>query len=217
MGRNTGSHTKPIYLNIVKGKIAETVTAETPGAVKRKLEKGPKTGQDTYELLCDSLSGMIDSIGVEMHAEYGQQLRIRIKDADETFLLTIPVESKFFDHFCLKIQSANFKEPITIAPYSFIPKGESKNRSGLNLLQNSVKLNYFYSDKEPKGKPMPTSDNMDTSDWKIFKIQERKFFVAMIPTLAVGKPETQFKNNTSSSTTTPNDLGSGGQNDDLPF
>lgn len=175
MGLNSTSHKKRTYLSIVNGKIAQKVEEGTSGAVSRKN----KNEQVIHELLHDSVSGRIKEMKIEQKTFSGgktKQLEILMDDIGDAFILTLPVDSKFFDQFASKIGNANLEETIEITPYSFTPKGEAKKKSGLNLYQGGNKLGYFFSKENPMGKPFPPEEQMDEEEYRVFKIKERKFY-----------------------------------------
>jgi len=162
-----------IYFNIVSGKFAQRVKEGTAGAVTRFSEKKK---ENVYEILNDRLTGTIESMSIDK-TEYGKQLVIMMTDEGESYQVTIPVESKYFDSFCSKILSADLSKFLELAPFSFAPDG--KKITGMNIYQDGKKLDYYFTKENPKGKPF-AEDKLDESDWKIFKLQERKFFCEMI-------------------------------------
>lgn len=176
MARTNADHTQKVYLSIVGGRFAERVKSDTPGAVKRYSEK---KHEDVWEILNDRTFGLIRGMKIES-GDYGKQLLISMNDVDENYIITIPVESKYFDSFCSKIGNADLGQKIELAPYSFSPKEEEGKRIGMNLYQNSEKLGYFFSKEDSKGKPFPENENLSKEDWKIYKIQERKFYCEYI-------------------------------------
>ena len=185
MGRTNSDHTQKIYLNIVGGKFAERVTKDTQGAVKRFSEKKQA---DVWEILNEKTSGMITKMEIEK-GDFGKQLVVTMKDMDETFLITIPVDSKYFDSFCAKIGNADLSKMIELAPYSFIPKNETRKKMGMNLYQEGNKLGYFFSKEDPKGKPFPGDSTLSEDDWKIYKLQERKFYCEFIEKIMGHAPQ----------------------------
>lgn len=201
MARTNADHTQKVYLNIVGGQFAERAKADTPNAVKRYSEKKQ---QDVWEILNDRTSGMIKEIKIEK-GDYGKQLIITMTDVDENYLISIPVESKYFDSFCSKIGNADLNKLIELAPYSFEPKDGGNKRIGMNIYQDGQKLDYFFSKENPKGKPFPASDKLDEDDWKMYKLQERKFYCEFIDKLKLSNVEL------------PDNADNRAQDDDLPF
>lgn len=182
MGLSNTNSDRATYLNIIDGKITRKVNQETPNAVARTNKKG----DTVYELQYDKLEATIEKMQIEKD-DYGKKLVVTLSEAADRYLLTIPVESKFFDHFCAKIGNVNIEQPVTIAPYSFIPKGESQKKSGLNFYQDGKKVEYYFTEAEPKGKPM-ANGKLEEDDWKIFKMQERKFYCEFITKVFGNEP-----------------------------
>lgn len=199
MGLSNTNSDRATYLNIIDGKITRKVNQETPNAVARTNKKG----DTVYELQYDKLEATIEKMQIEKD-DFGKKLVVTLSEAADRYLLTIPVESKFFDHFCAKIGNVNIEQPVTIAPYSFIPKGEAQKKSGLNFYQKGLpeshyakkkdgtpdigKVGYYFTDEEPKGKPQPASAKLDEDEWKIFKMQERKFYCEFIAKVFGNEP-----------------------------
>lgn len=200
MARTNADNTQKVYLNIVGGKFAEKAKSDTPNAVKRFSEK---KNQDVWELLNDRTSGTIKSMVIEK-GDYGKQLIISMSDVDENYLISLPVESKYFDSFCSKIGNANISQSLELAPYSFEPKEGGAKRVGMNIFQGGNKLEYFFSKENPKGKPFPESEKLDEESWKIYKLQERKFYCQFIESLTIKKEEPKASSQPEES-------------DDLPF
>lgn len=170
----TEDKTRKTYINIVGGRFAVRCDSTTTGAVKRFSEKKK---EDVYELLYDSLTMNIKSIKIEKN-DFGKSLVVESSDGE---LLTIPVESKYFDSFCSKIGSADLTRNIKIVPFSF--EKEGKKYTGVNIWQQGEKLPYYFTAENPKGKPFSGAEKLDESDWKIFKLNERKFFCNFIESL----------------------------------
>lgn len=181
MGLTTSNSERTTFLNIIEGKITKKTNQENPQAVARVNKKNVTV----YEQQYDKLEAKIVSMKIEKD-DYGKKLVIELEEAADRYTLTLPVESKFFDHFCAKIGNVDRTQLVTIAPYSFVPKGEAQKKSGLNFYQNGVKVEYYFTEKDAKGKPMPAA-KLDEDEWKIFKMQERKFYCEYITKL--GEPK----------------------------
>jgi len=206
MGLENDSHTGKTFLQIVAGKIAQRSAEGVQGAVSREN----KNKVVVWELHHDFLSGKIKELKIEnktFASGKTKQLEIAMEDGGKNFTLTIPVDSKYFDQFCAKIGNANLDKKLEIKPYSFIPKGEAKKKSGLNIYQDDKKMDYFFSKENAKGKPFPPEDRMDEEDYKVFKIQERKFYCDYINGMTTPKPTTADVKSTLVPT----------PDDDLPF
>lgn len=186
MARTNADQTKRVYLNLVGGKFAEQVKKDTPNAVER-INKNEKV---VYEILNDRTSGQIKEMNIEK-TDYGKALIILMDDIGEAYNISIPVDSKFFDSFCSKIGNADLHKMLELRPYSFEDKGTGKKIMGMNIFQDNKKIDYFFSKESPKGKPFPDKENLDEEDWKVFKIQERKFYCEFISNLKNNKVQEQ--------------------------
>lgn len=184
MARTNSTHNKKIYLSIVGGRFAEKVDKDTAGAVSRKNKKE----EIVWEILNDKTSGVIKNMKIDSNESFGKQLILSMEDIGEEYSITIPVESRYFDGFCNKIQSADLSKQIELAPYSFLPSNSENKKVGMNIYQDGKKLEYFYSKEDQKGKPFPDSEKLEDDEYKIFKIRERKFFCALIEELNAKLP-----------------------------
>jgi len=182
MGLTSGhGPSKRIYLTIIGGKFAQTVEKGTLGAVTRQKTKGKNAGQDTWELHHDRVSGKIKEMKIEKK-DFGEYLDIHIEDVGEKYIVSLPVESRYFDSFCAKIGCADLHTSIELAPFSFEGK-EGNKIIGMNIYQNGNpradekgKLPYFFSKENPMGKPFPKEEKMGDREYKSFKLMERDFY-----------------------------------------
>ncbi len=189
------------FMTIINGKWAEKVEKGIEGAVERKNKKE----EIVHELLYNDVSGIITSMVIEKK-EFGKQLNVVIDDVGEAFTLSIPVESRYFDAFVNKIACADFKKPVRIAPFSFIPNGETKPKSGMNIYQvgnpkaitdvkkgQEGKLPYFFTKEAPNGRPQPMKDGqplaegetLEEEEWKAYFLQVSLFNQKVIEKMAV--------------------------------
>lgn len=203
MARTNSTHTKKIYLSIIGGRFAEKVDKETTGAISRKNKKD----ETVWEIMNDRTSGIIKNMRIESNESFGKQLILSMEDLGEDYLINIPVESRYFDGFCNKIQSADLSKEIELAPYSFLPSNSENKKVGMNIYQGGKKLDYFFTKENQKGKPFPKDEKLDDDEYKIFKIQERKFFCNLIEEL-----NTKLPISSKEKVESPNN-----SNDDLPF
>jgi hypothetical protein len=207
--RGNTEQTKKVYFSIVGGRFAERVTENTPNAIKRHSAKANDgNGADVWEIQNDYLSGYIKSLQIEADDKYGKRLKVLMTDTLEEYIINIPLDSKYFDHFCLKIKNADLTKEIKLSPYSFEDKKTGKKVVGMNLFQGTnldKKIDYYFTKEQTHGKPMPT-ENMDDEDYKVYKIQERKFFSKMIEAIKIEAPQIQETISKQES-----------ESDDLPF
>lgn len=179
MGLSVSEKGSKTYLSIINGKLAQKVPAGTPNAVSREN----KNKQIINELLYDTLDGVITGLRMK-DSDFGRELVVEIQSGIDKFTLNIPMESKYFDTFCYKINSVNLNNEVKIAPYSFDPNDGKGKKTGINFYQNGVKLLHYYSPEDPKGKPFPDGKELSDSKWKIYKLQERDWLADMIVELS---------------------------------
>lgn len=191
MGLNTRNFEKRTYVGIIQGKFATKADSTTQGAVKRYSEK---KAMDVWETLYDDITGRITDIRIE-ESQFGKQLVVTINDIVDMIHVQIPVESKYFWHFAMKVPNVNLNQDVMIVPYSFEDKvkkdlkGNPQRITGLNFYQPATKtpnnkIDYYYKDGDSHGKPVAEKD-MDDDDYKIFKIREQKFLVEQVSKIMV--------------------------------
>lgn len=175
MGLTVSSKGSKTYLTIINGKFAQKATAETPNAVAREN----KNKLTIYEVLYDALEGQI--VGLKMEStDYGRQISVEVQSGIDKFHLAIPMESKYFDNFCYKINNVDLNKEVKLVPYSFEPSDGKGRKTGINFYQGDVKVMHYYTIEDPKGKPFPEGKELSESKWKIYKLQERDWLADMI-------------------------------------
>lgn len=224
----TTERTKTVFMSIIDGRWAEKVEKGTEGAKERVNKKN----ETVYEMLYDDVSGVIKSMVIEKR-DHGKQLNVLIDDVGEAFTLSIPVESRYFGDFVNKISCADLKKEVRLAPFSFIPNGETEKKSGMNVYQpgnplaitenvkkgQEGKLPRFFTKEKPQGMPQPMKDGVPLKDgdkledeeWKAYFLQVSIFLqkhvekIAPKPTAAPSKKEEELPTANAPAT------------DDLPF
>ena len=175
------------YLSVLAdGNIHLTVTPETPGAIKREYETSDNKVGVKYELIFKDVSGYIRELAIE-DGKYGKILSISISDdliVDE-YVLSLGLASNYAEDILKKIKNVDITKPVIFAPWSF-EDDKGKTRRGVNMIQNDVKLENFYYDKENKKNlhkfPEAEGDKAkyDSDDWVVYFTKVRKFLVAEI-------------------------------------
>ena len=180
MGLNEASN--KVFLRVSNGKICKTVDQSTPGAQARETKKG-----DTiYELVWESLTGILDQINFRDHQEYGKSWILDIMDDDKTFALQIHEDSRYGIDILKKIPRLYHGKKYTIKPYEFEQNG--KRKAGISILEESSgeKIGSFYQEFTDKGDgtwdvkdlhdfPKFEGDKKDKDDLKIYFVQLAKF------------------------------------------
>lgn len=184
----TGSNTP--YLSIIAGSLRQTVTPETPEAVKREYEGKDKTMKTKYELIHKSVSGRILDLEIKS-TDFGEFLNVVFSD----FILSVNVESKYFKALVSKLAGIDINQEVVLAPFDY---EEGKDRFiGMSVKVGGEKAkNYFYNDVDKtycNGWPVPAGDTskFKKADWTIFYIGVTKFLVEQVEKIkaTIGKVE----------------------------
>lgn len=172
---------------LADGKFHEQVSEGTQGAVAREYEDENDEKKIKYELVHDSVKGIITSVSVVEGFKGLKNLNIEI----DSEIISTGVKGQFGEDLLKKLPSIDFTKEVTLTPYSFIPKGEDVVKKGVTVYQDGVKVESFYWDKETKteknGVPAPVGDTsaFDSDDWTNHFNVVRKFMLKEIEKLPV--------------------------------
>lgn len=181
MGLQADNQEKRIFLNIVAGKFAKKVTADTEGAVERETKDQHDNKKIVHELLYKSLSGMIDSIEVDETGKFGDQLKINMSDGLDKFTVSFSMQSREAKHFLVRLPHIDIKAEVVLAPYNFVADNND-NIIGMNVFQEEKKLLPFYSNDNPNGMPVPPKieeGKLDKDEYKLLMAQQTIFLKKM--------------------------------------
>jgi len=176
----TPSQPNKRYFNVSGYNFTQRLKEKVPGSI----EKINKSGEPYYELLFKDVTGYIGSI-TEKEDDFGKKYLVELYDENETVVIQLRQESEYADTLISKLPNIDLQLPVTLAPYSFIPKDNlNSKKEGITVTQNDIKINTAF----PKGinNGQPTIESLatqglisktpDKSDWKIFFIYLRKFY-----------------------------------------
>jgi len=160
---------------IADGTIRVKCEESTEGAVKREYEvKGEKGFK--WELVYDSLSGIINGIEFK-EGKFGKQLNVIVDD----IVLTMNLKSNYSESLMKILPNVEFSNEVKISPYNFTDD-KGKNRRGVSLKQNDIKLANFFWDTENKKNlhdlpevDQEASKTYDSDDWAVYYTTVRKF------------------------------------------
>ena len=177
-----------VFLTILAdGKFHEQVEEGREGAVAREYEDENDEKKIKYELVHDSVKGIITSVSVVEGFKGLKNLNIEI----DSEIISTGVKGQYGEDLLKKLPAIDLSKEVTLTPYSFIPKGEDTVKKGLTVYQDGVKVESFYWDKETKteknGVPTPVGDTkaFDSDDWTNHFNVVRKFMVKEIEKLPV--------------------------------
>ncbi len=160
-----------IYLSVINGKLAKKVNTKTPTSVERTNKNNKVVNEELYK----SLSGSLVKLEERNHAEYGDSMRIFIKD-DVMYCIELPFDSQYATAFLKTLPSVDLSKPIVFAP------GEKKENEKVNqsifLKQNGEWLKRYYSKDsahrlpEPKMKKVRGKEEWDYTEVNDFLYKE---------------------------------------------
>lgn len=221
--RGNTERSQQVFIKMVNGKFAESVTKDTQGAVKRYSENKK---EDVYERIDSYISGRITEIGLNK-GTYGWEMVLVVRDVDEVYKIQIQTNSGHFSSFANKLPNINLNQDVYLEPYAFDDKekkksnGEPRRVVGMTVKQGGEKILNTYS----KEKPIPDlvfPKGGDDEDVKMYYMQEEKFYRGVIQKYAGQfttetevKSEMQSQNGATSKTHTPEKVAD--PVDDLPF
>lgn len=175
MGLTEASKVK--FINVSLGKLRIRCDENNPKAVKRIIEK---TGEPVYELVYNSLKGIVTKILFKEHEKYGRSIAVTVKDNDEDYVVNISESSKYFTCFASLFPKTVLGSPIVISPYK-MARADGKFTLGLTIKQDGEKIVNPYKSWDGKkyvykGKMKELfKAKMDIDDWKIANMQFTKY------------------------------------------
>lgn len=163
------------------------------GAKKRDYETSDGKVGTKFEKVYSEISGIINKISF-YEGTFGKSLQLEIVDeGQEPITLSLSTNSNYGEDMMKKLPNLNLKERVVLAPYSFIDEKTGKNRKGITVTQNDLKIqNYFYdfaSKKITNGYPVAKQAKITKSNprgtlskdqWKAYFLEARIFMIDFI-------------------------------------
>lgn len=193
------------FVNIVSGRFAIKVDKETPGAVERKN----KNGETVYELLYNTVSGLITGIE-KKETDYGNQWNVTLSENGKRAVVSFPYSSRMADGFLRRIENVNLSEPVALKVFTFDEK------TYMTVNQNGQKIDMVYTKDNPNGLPemkqVKVKGELIWDDTEKMEFLEKMVMEKIVPKLP--KPvETPQPQTTGQNDSEAADVGT----DDLPF
>ena len=185
-----------LYLSIVQGSLRQSVPKGTEGAVEREWEAGGKKGVK-HEIEYSAYSGKITGVTFfdgESDGRKFTNLNIILDENEDGKqpVISVGVSTRYASDILKKLPSVDFEKEVRIRPYAFIPEGEDKTVTGVEITQPDrfgkfvYKVDSHFHSKAGDGKtiikngyPVPEGDTRTytADDWKVFYLQVRRFLV----------------------------------------
>lgn len=175
MGLSNSSQSRKTYVSIIGGRFAIKAKEGEEGAVKRKN----KNGDEVWEKVYDSLSGIISSVSVEKNDFLKAfQYVVEVNDVGDVYTVNIPADSRYGDSFAAKLMNLTKNGLYTMFPYDY--QADGKKNIGIAIYEGPevVKgqgIKPFNSREVPNGMPVPKRQ-LEDDEYKAYKIAQRKFF-----------------------------------------
>jgi hypothetical protein len=196
MSKTETSSSDKQYLSIVQGSLRQSVPEGTPDSVRREWEAGGDKGVK-HEIVFKAITGIITDVNFydgESNGRKFTNLNI-VLDENESGkkpVISVGVSTRYASDILKKLPGVDFAQEVRIRPYAFIPEGEDKTVTGVEITQKDRSGNFtrkadsFFHAKAGDGKtivkngfPKPDGDTRDytSDDWQAFYVQVRRFLV----------------------------------------
>lgn len=215
MALGQSENSNRIFLHITYGKLRFKTNENDSQAVSRENSKG----NTVWERVFDFVSGKVTSIFYKEDEKYGNSFEVTLKDGEEKYQISFSEGDNYCNDFFSKLPNVDLNREIKIAPYDFLDKSKNKQRRGITLWQDDVKINNFFVYREGQefkynqGFPKPEGTETDSDDWKIYFTKVKKFLRKYVNENIIPK----FKTEEHTEEVSVGDLGAVDNNDDLPF
>ncbi len=164
----TGSR---FYYKIIEGEFRRKALATDENTVKRTA----KDGTELEEFKADYLSGELKSFELVTQEYQGKKMTdlvVTLYDIGETYIIQIPVESRYFQSFINKLPNIDFSEPVNMMAYRFTPKDKVKAVSGISIKQDGHKVEDYHNKNNPLPNVPDFPVNGDDSEKKMWGLQQ---------------------------------------------
>ena len=163
MGLNQRQGGKTYAKLLSDGSLRVKCDESTEGAKKREYELADGTKNTVYELVYDSLTGLITSLEIE-EGQFGEQMRLTISDNGEEIIVTTGASSNFADDMMKKLPNLDLSKSVELKPYAFTDD-KGKSRKGVSFYQDDKKIDKFDFEEMPK-LPEDAVATFKKKDWK---------------------------------------------------
>lgn len=181
MSSNQTEGEKKAYVTILAsdGTFRLVVPEGTPNSITREYELKDGTKGSKNELVFQKMTGIIQDVSI-FDGDFGKLLQLDIEVNGKVLTLSISTEQNYGEDLMKKLPNIKLDQVVELSPYSFVDE-KGKPRKGMSVVQNGEKIQNFFFDPKTKlninGYPTPDKGTKDTSDWKIYFLQARKFLI----------------------------------------
>jgi hypothetical protein len=143
------------YLSIVNGQIAKKCQESDPKAQPYTKKDGSVIYYRYFGSITGHLTKLLYKEPPALNPEYGAQWVLHLNDCGEKFVLNLSCGSGYGNAFMSILKSINPVMPITIQPSMKLEmyEGKQKTNRSMYIFQNEELLPWYYTNKDPKGRP----------------------------------------------------------------
>lgn len=193
------------FYKIVDGALRRAVPAGTPGAEERVWQAGGKTGT-AIELVYKAIFGAIRSVEFYEGEYEGKkftnfQVSLDADDDGKTPIISIGSGTKYAFDLYHKLPNVDVTAEVRIRPFSFVPEGEDKAVTGIEIMQRDSAGNFtksipsfFFKKDGEKNVPIngfPTREKeyseQTDEEREIYKIKRKGFLISFTKEKTVPK------------------------------
>lgn len=153
------------YLSIFGGEIVQEWKKEPS---EDKIPEGKelqhrvnKNGKDVWYVGYDYVAGLINDIEIDHSGEFGSRVVIELKDVDDTYKVTLPLNSAYAQNFMYRLRNIDLTEEVSFEPWAMNPeewfkltkKKTANGKTGMTIRQNGEKVEPAFTREEPNGLP----------------------------------------------------------------
>lgn len=205
MGLGTRNSNYSTYLSIFGGEIVQEWRKEEPSEDKipagkelqeREISMGKNAGKKIWYVGFDYLAGMLTGVKLDTEGDYGSRIILTVKDVDDTYILTLPVNSSYGQSLLMKMEGIDITKEVSFQPWqmdkdawkNLTGKTTKNGRSGLTIKQDDEKIENTYTKEEPKGCPelvikkVGKETKVNDDDRMIFLYEKLDEFIASVNT-----------------------------------
>ena len=172
---------KKAYVTILAsdGTFRLVVPTGTPNSILREYELKDGTKGSKNELVFQKMTGIIQDVSI-FDGDFGKLLQLDIAVNGKVLTLSVSTEQNYGEDLMKKLPSIKLDQVVELSPYSFTDE-KGKPKKGMSIVQDGKKITNFFFDSATKsvinGYPAVEAGTKDTSDWKIYFLQARKFLI----------------------------------------
>lgn len=153
MGLGNVNENQGLFLTLAGGFIWDRKADESNvHYAEQTYEKADKTTGVRKGARYQDLIGLVTNVVFRTHEEFGENINVTFESGEESYVLSIGIESRYFGDMTKALLVADLSKPLYIRPYDFVGK-DKKRTMGISFKQDGEKL-----DLKVDGQPFKDKD-----------------------------------------------------------